>query len=193
MFCCHGWTTFVVGSDVCSSSLIGRVLEIATITAWEVWSQRYSIICLVSSSSQTAFSWAGSDTNKRIKERVATPAAAHSSLYRLCTEEMQVMWQVLTGNGLIMIQRDVQQRTLLSGCSNICCHMIGSEVFSHHVCQWNAWGKQYPNKFLGSFVTKCCLIVPSPTLTEGLAKILQTLTGHAGESNFIYLSLIYWI
>ena len=87
--------------------------------------------------SKTALSWVGSNMNKRIKERVAAPAAACSSLYWLCTEEMWgrlLMWWVLTGNGLIMIWRDVQIRNLLYGSSDICCHMIGSKVFSVASC-----------------------------------------------------------
>ena len=34
---------------------------------------------------------------------------------------------------------------------------------------------------LGSFFTKCGLIVPGQTLTEGLAKVLQSLAGRAGN------------
>ena len=54
---------------------------------------------------------------------------------------------------LSMIWREVQMRTFLSGSSNVHCHMIGSEIFSHHVCQWNSKGNQYPNKVLSESTT----------------------------------------
>ena len=51
---------------------------------------------------------------------------------QLCMEEM--------GRWLLMIWREVQIRTPLSGSSDVYCHMIGSEIFSHHVIKMiKAW------------------------------------------------------
>ena len=48
-------------------------------------------------------------------------------------------------------------------------------------CSANIWGQQPFPHTLGSFVSKCWLIVPSQTLTEGFAKVLQTLAEHDGN------------
>ena len=83
-----GWTTFVVGRNVGGSGLVGRVLEVASITCWcsVVLNILHHFVCFLFT--QTVFLQIGLDMlNMRAQARVIAATTACSNVCWLLTEE----------------------------------------------------------------------------------------------------------
>ena len=157
MLDCLDQTTFMVGSNVGSSGLVGRVLEVASITCWcsIVSKILHHFVCFT-------FVPDGVFTNRLRHVEYEGTGKSNG-----CNDSLQQCLSIAYRGdsrdflikrlrGMIDMGRHVWNSI---GRTDHCCHTLRSKPLFSHVCQWNTSSKQVSEQALSKLGSSVSLLL----------------------------------